>query len=226
MKLDEREDRILSFVVRNYVRTAEPVSSFRVREGLLLEESPATIRSIVAELDRAGFLEQPHVSAGRVPTDRAYRYFVDNLMSDADLRLKEALRIQRAARHQLEEVGRFFADALKLLSIVKVGRWHFSGHGFSGLLKEPELKQADLVANIGYMLDHVEEIFEVYRKASRDEKDIFIGRENPFSQASDCGVFYLESDERGRRGAMILVGPKRMDYEKVSNYVDYLFERS
>jgi len=214
----------LSFVVRNYVRTAEPVSSSCIRDGLLLEESPATIRSIVAVLDQAGFLEQPHVSAGRIPTDRAYRYFVDNLMSDADLRMKEASRIQKAARREYEEVGRFFADALKLLSIVNIGRGHFAGHGFSGLLKEPEFRQSELVADIGYMLDHVEEIFDVYRRASRDEKDIFIGRENPFSRASDCGVFYIESDGRGRRGSMLLVGPKRMDYEKVSSYVDYLFE--
>ncbi len=224
MILDERENRILSFVVRNYVKTALPVSSFRVREGLGLEESPATIRGIVAELAQAGFLEQPHTSAGRIPTDRAYRYFVDNLMSDYGPRLKEASGIEKAAKKEYEEVGRFFADTLKLLSIVNVGRGHFIGHGFSGLLKEPEFRESELVMNIGYIMDNADEVFNVYRGASREEKDIFIGRENPFNRACDCGVFYIESDGRGPRGAMLLVGPKRMDYEKISGYVDYLFE--
>lgn len=224
MLLDERENGILRFVVRDYVKTALPVSSVRVREGLNLKESPATIRHIVADLDAAGFLEQPYTSAGRVPTDRAYRYFVDNLMSEVGPRFREASGIQRVAGKKYEEVGRFFADTLKLLSMVNVGRGHFIGHGFSELLKEPEFRENELVRNIGYMIDNAEAVFDVYREAAKETKDIFIGRENPIGRACGYGVFYLESDGRGHKGAMLLVGPKRMDYERVSGYVDYLFE--
>lgn len=223
--MDERENRILGFLVRDYVKTAMPVSSVRVREGLGLKESPATIRNIVAELDTAGFLEQPHTSAGRVPTDRAYRYFVDNLMSEVSPRLREVSRIQRVAGKEYEEAGRFFADALKLLSIVNAGRGHFIGHGFAGLLKEPEFRESELVMNIGYMMDNAEAVFDVYRKSAREAKDVFIGRENPARRAYECGVFYIESAGGLRNQAMLLIGPKRMDYEKISGYIEYFLER-
>src|SRR5689334_25227950 len=78
--LDERHRRILTFVVESHVTSAEPVGSQYVRAAYHLSISPATIRNAMQQLEELGFLSHPHTSAGRVPTDRGYRYYVDHLM--------------------------------------------------------------------------------------------------------------------------------------------------
>ncbi len=216
MLLDERENRILGFLVRDFIKTAEPVSSARVRDGLGLNESPATIRNIVADLDEAGFLEQPYTSAGRVPTDMAYRYFVDNLMFEVKPDRK-VLNIKKLTSRR-GEVGRFLAEALNLLSFTGFEGEHFSGHGFSGLFKEPEFKDEDSMLDVGYFIDHIDELADAYRKQAKNTAGFFIGKENPASCAREFGVFYVESAAGSRKQTVILVGPKRMNYERVSSY--------
>src|SRR3989344_4641344 len=82
MKLDSRKEHILDFIIRDYIETAQPVSSGRVAAKKVLDSSPATWRNFMLELDEDGFLYQPHTSAGRAPTERGYRYFIDNLITD------------------------------------------------------------------------------------------------------------------------------------------------
>jgi heat-inducible transcriptional repressor len=79
--LDQRKASILEAVVAEHVDTAQPVGSSSVAQNAKLEVSPATVRSEMVTLERQGYLAQPHTSAGRVPTDKGYRYFVDHLKS-------------------------------------------------------------------------------------------------------------------------------------------------
>ena len=86
-ELDKRKKRILQAIVEEYIETAEPVSSGNLVKEL--EVSSATIRNEMAELERIGFLEKPHTSAGRVPSQKGYRYYVDELIRDDKLSKKE-----------------------------------------------------------------------------------------------------------------------------------------
>lgn len=85
MELSERKKKILSALIERYIATGEPVGSKTLLEALDLSVSSATIRNELKELDEMGFLEQPHTSAGRVPTGQGYRYYVDNLMGRYEL---------------------------------------------------------------------------------------------------------------------------------------------
>lgn len=85
MELDDRKKKILSSVVEDYIVTAEPVGSKTLAEKYKLNYSSATIRNEMKLLEEAGFLEQPHISAGRIPSTKGYRYYVDNLMNDKKL---------------------------------------------------------------------------------------------------------------------------------------------
>jgi heat-inducible transcriptional repressor len=85
MNLDERKKKILSSVVEDYISSAEPVGSKTLVDKYNLEYSPATIRNEMKLLEESGFLEQPHVSAGRIPSTKGYRYYVDNLMKEKNL---------------------------------------------------------------------------------------------------------------------------------------------
>lgn len=221
--LKERENRILEFIIRDYTRTAEPVSSGRIRQKMGLKESGATVRNIMAELDESGFLAQPHISAGRIPTDRAYRHFVDNLMSRPSFESREMARLAEIAGKEFEKAHHFLADSLKLLSIVGTESNFFSNHGLSHLLKEPEFQARQAMDNLGYFLDNIEEVIRVYRNACRKEAELFIGAENPISRAEKYGVVYLKKTIGGRSQTLMLVGPTRMDYERVSGFVNYFF---
>ena len=85
MSLDERKKKILSSVVEDYIESAEPVGSKTLVEKYHLDYSSATIRNDMKELEEEGYLEQPHVSAGRIPSTKGYRYYVDNLMKERKL---------------------------------------------------------------------------------------------------------------------------------------------
>lgn len=85
MELDDRKKKILALVVENYIESAEPVGSKQIAEDYEAEISSATIRNEMKELEEIGFLEQPHISAGRVPSTLGYRYYVDNLMANNTL---------------------------------------------------------------------------------------------------------------------------------------------
>ena len=80
-KLDERKKQILKVVTDDYIASAEPVGSRTIARRYDLGLSPATIRNEMADLEEGGYLEQPHTSAGRIPSERGYRYYVDALMS-------------------------------------------------------------------------------------------------------------------------------------------------
>lgn len=90
MKISERKQKILKSLIDNYISSCEPISSSHIKETCLPEVSSATIRSEMVALEEMGYLVQPHKSAGRVPSSKAYRYYVDNLLDkdDIDRRIK------------------------------------------------------------------------------------------------------------------------------------------
>ncbi|MFO7262160.1 MAG: heat-inducible transcriptional repressor HrcA [bacterium] len=120
--LTERERRVLEAVIRTYVETAEPAGSRVVAKKYALGVSPATVRNTMADLEEKGFLYHPHASAGRVPTDRAYRYYVDSIMRPVRLTAAEQRRLRReigdeeAAGAPLEWLIRRATQALGLLT--------------------------------------------------------------------------------------------------------------
>ena len=119
--LTEREEQVLSAVIRAYVETAEPAGSRTVAKRYELGVSPATVRNTMADLEEKGFLFHPHTSAGRVPTDQAYRYYVDTLMRPVRLSRADAqkLRTELADREPsgaLERLVRRATQAMGLLT--------------------------------------------------------------------------------------------------------------
>ena len=87
--LDERKKRVLQVIVEEYIKTAEPVSSNAIMNLEGLEYSSATIRNEMAELEKMGYLEKPHTSAGRIPSAKGYRYYVDELLQEDKITLEE-----------------------------------------------------------------------------------------------------------------------------------------
>ena len=93
MELTERKKRILRAIIESYIATAEPVGSKAVAQLAGLDVSPATIRNEMADLTDMGYLEQPHTSAGRIPSAAGYRLYVNELMGEHQLTMQETQRI-------------------------------------------------------------------------------------------------------------------------------------
>lgn len=116
MALSERKKIILKAVVDNYIENAEPVGSKTLASKTDLMLSPATLRNEMADLENMGFLEQPHTSAGRIPSNRGYRLYVDELMNSQRISRIEAETIERALFRRLHELDELISEAGKLIS--------------------------------------------------------------------------------------------------------------
>ena len=116
MAISERKKKILAAVVEEYIRTAEPVGSKAIAQSGELKCSSATIRNELAELVSLGYLEQPHTSAGRVPTPMGYRMYVNELMERQKLSLEETEELNRRLNQKLRELDDTIQDVSKLAS--------------------------------------------------------------------------------------------------------------
>jgi transcriptional regulator of heat shock response len=213
-KLDPRKEALLETLVREYVKTAEPVGSMHLAKLARLAVSSATIRNELAELEAAGFLEQPHTSAGRIPTESAYRYFVEHLAHH---------QTPSAPSRELSEVFGNRASAItaaKALAakthecvFVSFGRDDVYVTGLANLFSKPELLERDTAINLTAALDQLDEM--VSRLESGDGARLLIGEENPIY--NNCATVYL-APTAGRRVGVL--GLMRMDYEKILNLLD------
>lgn len=114
--MDDRKSRVLQAIIDDYVATAEPVGSRTLARKYQLGVSPATIRNEMADLEELGFLEQPHTSAGRVPSNRGYRYYVDCLMEAQDLTPAEEEQIRQVFQRRVSELDTLIQQTARLLS--------------------------------------------------------------------------------------------------------------
>lgn len=114
--MDARKEKILQAIIDDYVASAEPVGSRTLARKYRLGVSPATIRNEMSDLEELGYLEQPHTSAGRIPSDKGYRYYVDSLMERKDLSPSEQERIASVFSRRLTEVDHVVRETAKLLS--------------------------------------------------------------------------------------------------------------
>ncbi len=131
--LDERKKKILKAVVYNYITTAIPVGSRTVAKKYRLDLSPATIRNCMADLEESGYLTHPHTSAGRIPTDKGYRFYVNSLMERENLSLKEKTRIEREYSHRMNRIDQIMEETSQVLSL-------FSR--YTGLVLAPNLEKS------------------------------------------------------------------------------------
>lgn len=226
MRLDTRKEHILDFVVRDYIRTAFPVSSGRISKKRATEGSPATIRNIMLTLDEGGYLYQPHTSAGRAPTNKGYRYFVDNLMSVREPGEDIRLELDRIIETMEWEMNSAFSELSKTLAgylglFSGVGMLERSdkvfGHGLSEVLREPEFGEKGLAADFADFTenieDHLENTFKEHKELLPEVSIGGFGAVSVFFDDDDCGECVLFS-----------IGPKRMNYEKATSVLKYAAE--
>ncbi|QQG45319.1 MAG: hypothetical protein HYW89_00035 [Candidatus Sungiibacteriota bacterium] len=228
--LKERQKTILEATILEHLRTARPVASRELTHELKHKASPATIRNEMMRLDDLGYLEQPHISAGRVPTDKGYRFFVDNLLQDYELERKERQWVDEvfAINEQgefLQEVTRAIAQISGIFAVGGLPEEHiFSKSGFAEVLEEPEFQARETMQKFSYLVDSVEEEVTAFIGDEIDfPETIFIGSENPMVEARSCAMLLSSwHHPRGFSGFLTMIGPTRTNYPKHKSLIKYL----
>ena len=218
--LTERQQQILESAIAEHIRLALPVSSQLLEERYDFEVSPATIRNEMLVLSEKGYLAQPHTSSGRIPTDKGYRFLVDNLLlaeHEGALPKLHARTPQSSLRDHdpvvfLQEVTRELSLASSLFATVVWGDL-FWKEGWEILFSQPEVEEKSSMKSFIQFLQDVEENMEEF--PTETTLHISIGKENRFSKVKDFSIMVTECSVPENESMKIaLLGPKRMAYDK------------
>ncbi|MFH1670046.1 MAG: hypothetical protein ABIA92_00475 [Patescibacteria group bacterium] len=219
--MNERQSKLLVAIIDQFIETALPVGSRRLLESGDFFCSSATIRNEMGLLEDEGFLEQPHISSGRIPTARGYRMYVQDFMKPtvrekAVRRKFETLREQYFQRKDQERVYEAVALLSHMIpnvafaSVPHKDRVYYLG--LSNVLKQPEFQSNPLLAS------GVAELLEDKLNALLSEVDVdnkvryYIGDEHILSSIQSCSMMVTEYRVRDFRGVLGILGPMRMDY--------------
>ena len=138
----DRKDKILNWVVYNYVITGRPVSSELIADEGRFSVSSATIRNILKELENEGYLYQPHTSGGRIPSDKGYRAYVDNIMRMQRMAALEKERLEREYDRRIEQLDGFLKNTSRMLA--DMSKW--AGFVMSADMDLDSVKRLDLIS--------------------------------------------------------------------------------
>lgn len=208
--MEDRHSQILQAVVREYIKYARPVSSVTLARRYRPKVSSATIRNEFAELTKEGYLAQPHTSAGRIPTNRGYRYYVDARITAHDSDIAANPKRLEAG---IEEI----VQALAISSGLLASAWREGGEtmffGLKQVLSQPEFASrrasVRLAEIIDTLPDTLSELFSLPKP-----KGIMIGSECPFWDDDSVSVIFRKVKFPDRAGGVAcIIGPTRMSYE-------------
>lgn len=219
--MDLRRQKILEAIIESFIQHALPVGSKHLTESYDFEVSSATIRNEMAALEREGYITQPHTSAGRVPTNRAYRMLV-NQMKEQEKLVKRAhedmLKIRKQyylkkTKEKLYDTVSILAAATDNVSFATIpDKGQFFYIGISNILRKPEfMTQPEKATKVVEVLEN--ELANVLSDLTiTEEGAIYIGEENILPEFQSCSLLALPYSHQGFDGVMGILGSTRMNY--------------
>ena len=219
--MNERQSKLLAAIIDQFIETALPVGSKKLLESGEFICSSATIRNEMGQLEDEGFLEQPHISSGRIPTAIGYRMYVRDFMkpSAREKTVKkrfESLREQYFQRKDQERVYEAVALMARMIpnvafaSVPHKDRVYYMG--LANVLKQPEFQSNPLLASdVAELLE--KGLSDLLDQVEVDDKvRYYIGDEHILGNIQSCSMMVTEYKVRDQRGVIGVLGPMRMDY--------------
>ncbi len=227
---DSRRKAVLSATINRYIKNAQPVASDDIAKEFGL--SPATIRNIFAELEDSGYLTHPYTSAGRVPTDKGYRYYVDFLLSQIELLDSEKDRIVHGYRKKivkledaLEITSDIVSDITHYTSVVSFLDWQerFFYNGVSFILDHPEFQDLGRIRSLMQLIEDKKRMLELVNRDFEGKVKIYIGQELGSAEMEHCALAVSSYKVRNRpQGRVAVLGPARMEYDHIISILEYV----
>ncbi len=227
MILTDRQKKILKIIIEEYSKSGKPIASKELINLCSPECSSATIRSEMSFLEKEDLLKKLHISAGRIPTNKGYRFYIGELMNKENLAVDEKRKIRikvskikekKDFPQELAEILADFSSSLALVGEVRENHLYFSG-----LEELLERVDKEMFSTVAHFLEEAERNFESFLD-DLEEPNIFIGEEHPLLRDAQCGLI-LAPYKKGRdKGVLALLDSNRMDYEHNLSLLEYINE--
>ncbi len=224
--METRKEQLLGLVVEEYIKTAQPIGSKFLSTETELRVSAATIRNEMRDLEETGMLAQPHTSAGRIPTEAGYRYYVDNILKIGKLTKKKQENLQKIEKLELDkkskykEMAKYISEDLGAAVIIAFGSNSLYYTGIGNLFSQPEFQTHAHTVDVSAVFDKCEEVIDqVFEEIEKGLPKVLVGKENPFgSVCSLVGVRF------GNHSLLSVLGPMRMNYGRSLEFLDFIKE--
>ncbi len=216
---EERLASILEAAIEEFIGSGEPVSSGRLYERYDFGIRPAMIRLELENLSEKGFLEQPHHSAGRVPTDRGYEFFAERALDKQEGGSHKNLHSMLARRAWSDLAGEF-SNELGLLGVVGDPEKSLYKEGLDSLVENLDWSDdREIKSVIKDFVEIDERLARIAKKlAPQKEAQVFVGKKSPVTKSENLSVIMKSYASGGERVMVVAIGPKkRMDYRKTLN---------
>lgn len=232
---EARKRDILLASIEMYLNSATPVSSETLRRRRRIDLSSASVRNVFSDLEDMGFLSHPHTSAGRVPTDKGYRLYINLLMKKRKLSSEETSFIDKIYELKVRELDGLFEETSRIMSDFThyTSLVYFSGEdaartysmGMRYLFEHPEFSDVHKVQMIMEALEKKEELIDLINRNFPGKTQVYIGKETDCPQMENCSVVVSRYEAKSKRsGRLALIGPKRMAYDQVIPFLEYVSE--
>ena len=225
--MTERQQAILAAIIEQYAEIAAPVGSVTLAK--LFGVSSATIRSEMAKLEGMGFIEAPHTSAGRIPTDKGYRFYVNGITDAQMTELpsgidRSARAIEAHVNLHVDKSDRAIRSAVDSL-VELTGNFGFASfgehlymNGMTQLFSQPEFIEGDHVQAIARLIDNIEPW--LHEAAPNHPLNVFIGSENPIGKSSGATLIISKFRSQFSDDSYIgVIGPTRQNYRRTMELV-------
>ncbi len=220
--MESRPALILKLLIEDYIQSATPVASQYLVDKYQLDFSPATVRNDLAYLEEAGYIVQPHTSAGRIPTEAAYRLLLEQIKPN-----QPHSQVKKALDPVLDNFAENWKPLAKVLAQLTSSGVFWSFHrynsyytGLSGLLSQPEFRQFSMVYDISQVIDSLEEIIDDLFDKTTNEPTVLIGQDSPFGNFSSTILTKYRFGQH--TGLFGLLSPLRTNYQNNLNLISYV----
>jgi len=221
--MTKRTEQILETVVKEHIKTGLPVGSEVLVSKYKLGVSSATVRNEMAELENTGYIIQPHTSAGRIPTERAYRHCLENIREKKIAEIEAEIftkLLEQRDEAGLKQVAKALAQASNTTVFWAFHRNNLFYTGVANFLSQPEFRESGLIYDVSAIIDRVDEIIDQIFNDVAFEPTIMIGQDNPFSPL--CSTIITKYRLGDHAGLFGILGPMRMNYERNLSLVKFI----
>lgn len=229
-ELSPRQQEILRAVIDEYINSAEPVGSETIVEKYSLDVSPATVRNEMVALTELGYLKQPHISAGRLPTPIALKLYISSLMKETQMSVRDEVSIKEQLWDRrfefdrlMRQVARQLATSTGVLAVAINEDGDVYASGAAAILDMPEFFDIDLTKAVLTMLDAQDALSSILARAVGEEPiHVLLGEELGIEFLEPCGfVFAHFGAGKKHSGSIGVIGPARMKYARVIPTIRY-----
>lgn len=228
--LTTRQTQILKAIIDEYIETASAVGSENLEKKFNLGVSSATVRNEMVDLTKMGYLKQTHTSAGRMPTPKAMKFYINQLMEEKQMSLADEVKAKEEVWDSRRDLDRLMEEATQALaertgslsvSVLDDGRsWHA---GLANIFESPEFSDLGMCANVFSFIEEAEKMnnFFFTRFPWQSPVEVLFGEELGWSEFEPIGVAATRFSALGHKGALGVIGPMRIKYQRVIPVLRY-----